>query len=262
MCVNKTTFYNVLCAMVIGLMSVAPIHSAKASETASADVPPARQWSFDGVFGTYDKAALQRGFQVYRQVCAACHSLHRVFYRNLADLGYSDAQIKAVASEYTVQDGPNDEGEMFDRPAKPSDRFASPYPNKQAAIYANGAYPPDVSLIVKAREGGADYVAALLTGFAEPPHGAEVPDGKYWNKYFHGHVLSMPPPLSDGVVAYEDGSPEIVSQYATDVANFLEWAAEPKMEQRKRTGIKAFLFLLVFAGIMYGVKKKVWADQH
>ncbi len=228
-----------------------------------AEKPPQQEWGSNGILGTYDRAALQRGYKVYSQVCASCHSMERASYRNLADLGYSAQEVKAIAAEYTVVDGPDDEGEMFERPALPSDNFVSPFANRQAAMYANnGAFPPDMSLLVKARAGGADYIYALLTGYDEPPHGDELLDGQYWNKYMPGHVLAMAPPIADGMVAYEDGSPETLHQYSMDVSHFLAWVSEPHMEARKRTGLKAFLFLLVFAFVMYGVKKKVWADIH
>ncbi len=224
---------------------------------------PKMDWSFNGPFGTYDRAALQRGFQVYKQVCSACHGLKRVAYRNLSALGYTEGQIKAIAAEYNVTDGPDDEGEMFDRPAKPSDKFKSPYANdNQAKASNNGALPPDLSLIVKARVGGADYIHALLTGFEEPPAGADMGAGQHWNKYFTGNKLSMAPPLADDAVAYEDGSPTTVEQYSRDVSQFLAWAAEPEMEVRKQTGIKVILFLIVFAGLMYGVKRRLWARWH
>ncbi len=230
--------------------------------------PPAQDWSFSGPFGTYDRAALQRGYKVYSEVCAACHSMKRVYFRNLEALGYNENQIKNIASNYTVTDGPNADGDMFERAARLSDPFPSPFPNKQAAKAANGVYPPDLSLITKARAHGADYIYAVLTGYEEAPHefiehnGGPLSDGQYYNKYMPGHVIAMAPPLSSDQVAYEDGSPTTVEQYAHDVSHFLTWAAEPEMEDRKRLGIQVLLFLLVFTGIMYGVKKKIWADVH
>lgn len=222
---------------------------------------PHNNWSSDGPLGTYDKGSMQRGLHVYRNVCASCHGLKRVNFRNLVDLGYTQAQIKTIAAEYTVEDGPNDEGEMFDRPGRPSDNFASPFANKQAAKYANnGAFPPDLSLITKARAGGADYIFGLMTGYDHAPEGSDLSDTQHWNKYMSGNVIAMAPPLSDGQVAYEDGSPETVDQYARDVAHFLTWAAEPEMEQRKRMGIKVVLYLLIFTGVMYAVKRKIWAN--
>lgn len=248
------TIFTVLALMI----SMPQAHSA-----GDAAPVPELHWSFDGATGTYDKAALQRGFKVYKQVCSACHSMKYVYYRNLSALGYSPEEIKAIASEYSVMDGPDDEGEMFERPARGSDTFVSPYANKQQAMATNnGAYPPDLSLIAHARHGGADYIYALLTGYEEVPEGKEILPGQYWNAYMPGHVIAMAPPLSDGQVEYTDGSAQTVAQYAKDVAHFLAWTSSPDLEARKKIGIKAFLFLLVFAGIMYAVKRKVWADAH
>ncbi|MGB0719947.1 MAG: cytochrome c1 [Bdellovibrionales bacterium] len=252
----KTTLRLCLSAVVLALPAMPVLASGDTPH------PPKQDWSFSGPFGTYDRGALQRGYKVYREVCSACHSMQHVSFRNLEALGYDEAQIKNIAANYTVIDGPDDEGEMFERPALPSDAFPSPYPNKQAAKAANGAYPPDLSLITKARHGGADYVYAILTGFTEPEHGVTLTEGQHYNKYMPGHVIAMAPPLSDDQVAYEDGSPTTVQQYAKDVSHFLTWAAEPEMEDRKRIGLQVLIFLLVFAGIMYGVKKKIWADVH
>ena len=225
--------------------------------------PPEQHWHFNGMFGTYDKSAMQRGLKVYREVCSACHSLKRVYFRNLEALGYDEGQVKAIANEYTIHDGPNDDGDMFDRPGLPSDAFVSPFANDNAAKASNGgALPPDLSLIIKARHSGPDYVYGILTGYGEPPTGTTLLPGQNWNKYMLGHIIAMAKPLSDGQVAYEDGSPQTVEQYAHDVVNFLTWAADPYMEERKRTGIKVIIFLLIFAGVMYGVKKKIWSDVH
>ncbi|HEY8191800.1 MAG TPA: cytochrome c1 [Alphaproteobacteria bacterium] len=222
-----------------------------------------QDWSFKGAFGTYDRASLQRGFEVYRQVCAACHSMSLLSYRDLSALGYSEDQVKAIASDATVTDGPNDEGDMFDRPGRPSDRFKAPFANNKAAMYANnGAYPPDMSLLAKARHGGADYIYAILTGYEEPPAGTTLMQGQHWNKAMPGHIIAMAQPISDGMVSYEDGTEGTLHNYAHDVATFLTWAAEPHMEARKRMGTRAFIFLLVFTFIMYGVKKRVWRDVH
>ncbi len=224
---------------------------------------PKVDWSFDGPFGSYDRAALQRGFQVYRQVCAACHSLDRVAYRNLSALGYTEGQIKTIAAESTFMDGPNDEGEMFERPGRPSDHFKAPYANENIAKASNnGALPPDLSLIVKARAGGADYTYAILTGYEDAPEGTELATGQYWNKYMAGNKIAMPAPLQDGAIAYEDGTEGTVAQYSKDVATFLAWAAQPEMEVRKQTGIKVLIFLLAFAAVMYGVKRKIWSKVH
>jgi ubiquinol-cytochrome c reductase cytochrome c1 subunit len=230
---------------------------------AAPDVPQ-HAWSFDGAFGTFDQQQLQRGLKVYKEVCAACHAMHLVSYRNLSMLGYTEDEIKAYAATFTVTDGPNDQGEMFERPALPSDSFVSPYPNEQAARATNnGAYPPDQSLIVKARNvslsGGASYIRALMLGYSEPPAGITVPEGKHYNKYMPGNVIAMAPPLSDSVVTYEDGSPETVEQYATDVAAFLAWASEPHMAERKQTGVRVVMFLVVLTGLFYAAKRKIWA---
>ena len=240
-------------------MLMAP--AAMAAEDGGHHEVPSQSWSFDGPFGTFDRGALQRGFQVYSQVCSACHSMKYLSYRNLRALGYTTAEVKAIAGQYTTMDGPDDEGEMFERPTKPSDRFKSPYENDQQGRYANnGALPPDLSLITKARVGGADYVYGLLTGYEEPPEGVELGAGQHYNTVMPGNKIAMAPPLSDDIVAYEDDTDTTKEQYARDVAQFLTWAAEPEMEQRKRMGIKVILFLLVFAGVMYKVKKKIWAD--
>ncbi len=251
------------------------------------EVPPRNTWSFSGPFGTFDKAQLQRGFKVYREVCASCHSMSRVSFRNLAQPGgpeFSEAQVKTLAASYQVKDGPNDAGEMFERPGRAADRIPSPFPNKQAAAAANGgAVPPDFSVIAKARtyergfpwfvfdiftqfqEQGVDYSTALLQGYVEPEHGIEVPPGKYYNKYFPAKIISMPKPLSDGQIEYVKGAdgkpqaPETVAQYAKDVSAFLMWAAEPHMEQRKEIAFKTLAFLLVFAGLLYFTKKKIWS---
>lgn len=225
--------------------------------------PPKQHWHHQGVFGTYDKASLQRGFQVYKQVCSACHGMKLLSYRNLAGLGYNEDEIKAIAAEYTVVDGPNDDGDMFERAARPADRFKSPFANDKAARAANGgALPPDLSLVVKARHNHEDYIFALLTGYQNPPAGEEGLPGMSWNKYFAGHWISMAPPLVEGAVSYADGTDASVEQMAKDVTQFLAWAGEPHMEERKKMGIKVMLFMFVFAGIMLAAKRKVWAAVH
>jgi len=228
---------------------------------ASDQIKPLNQeWSFEKLFGTFDRKSLQRGFQVYKEVCSACHSIGLLSYRNLQDLGFNKEEIKAIAAEYEVQDGPNDEGEMFMRPARPGDRFFRPYPNEKAARAANnGALPVDLSLVVKARAHGANYIYSLLTGYQDPPHGYSLTGDRYYNPYFPGKEISMPPPLKEGLVTFSDGTPATVEQMAHDITTFLAWAAEPHLEARKRMGIKALLFLLVFTGVMYIVKKRIWA---
>lgn len=220
-------------------------------------------WSFEGPFGTFDPAARQRGFQIYREVCSNCHSMNLMHYRNLEDIGFSEDQVKAIAASVQVTDGPNDNGDMFQRPGKPYDTFKAPFANEQAARAANGgALPPDLSLIIKAREGGPDYVFSILTGFGNPPAGMKMMEGMYYNKYFPGHQIAMPPPLTEGSVTYADGTKATLDQEAHDVATFLTWAAEPNLEARKQLGVKVLLFLLILCGLLYAVKRKVWRDVH
>lgn len=232
---------------------------------AAGEIPPLpeQDWSFSGIFGTYDPQTLQRGFLVYKQVCSSCHSMDLLAYRHLEALGYSEEQVRAIASQYVVTDGPNDQGEMFERPARPSDRFAAPFPNDAAARAANGgALPPDMSVLAQARTGGADYIYALLIGYEEPPPDVELMPGMHWNEYFPGHQIAMPNMLADGGVDYADGTEATVEQQAYDVAAFLMWAAEPHLDERKQMGVKVVLFLVVFTGLMYAVKRRVWADVH
>lgn len=238
---------------------------AAALPAAAADAPeaPKQRWSFSGLFGGFDRPSLQRGFVVYKDVCAACHGLRLVAYRNLADIGFSEEDIKAIAATVDIEDGPNDEGEMFERPGKPSDRFKSPFPNDEAARAANnGALPPDLSLMTKATLGGADYLYAVLTGYAEAPSGMKVPEGMSYNKHFAGNMIAMPPPLSEDGVEYGDKTKATVAQQARDVTTFLAWAAEPELEERKRMGVKVILFLLLLTGLLYVAKRRIWSDVH
>jgi ubiquinol-cytochrome c reductase cytochrome c1 subunit len=251
----------------IGLAALAATACVSAAGPAAAAEEgvelPQLEWSFDGPFGTFDRHAMQRGLQVYREVCSTCHGLKYVAFRNLADLGYDEEEVKAIAAEYTITDGPNDEGEMFERPGRPSDYFPEPFPNERAAAAANGgAVPPDLSLMAKARADGPNYVHALLTGYEEPPAGFELAEGTNYNAYFPGHQIAMPQPLYDDGVAYADGTPASVDQTSADVTHFLMWAAEPKLEARKHTGIKVLIFLVVFTGVLYAAKRKVWKDVH
>jgi ubiquinol-cytochrome c reductase cytochrome c1 subunit len=233
------------------------------AQIAEAPEPIEVNWPHEGVFGTFDRAAAQRGFQVYRDVCSACHGLTYVSFRNLEDLGFSEDQVRALAAEYTVTDGPDDTGEMFERPAVPADPIPPPYPNPQAARAANGgALPPELSLITKARPEGSDYVYSVLVGYDEPPADVEPREGLYYNLFFPGHWIAMPPPLQEGLVAYADGTEATVPQMAADVTTFLTWAGEPTLEQRKQTGLKAMLFLIVFTGLSYATMRKVWAHAH
>ena len=225
---------------------------------------PDIDWSWEGPFGSFDKAQLQRGLQVYTEVCRTCHSLSLLAYRDIAALGYNDDEIKAYAGNYEVQDGPNDEGEMFTRPAIPSDRFVPPFPNDNAARASNnGAFPPDLSLITKARKNGANYVYAIMKGYGdEAPEGVELADGMAYHKYFSGHQIAMPQPLYGEDVEYADGTEPTLDQEARDITAFLAWAAEPELEQRKAMGIKVLLFLGVLFVMAVAVKKAVWRDVH
>ncbi|KQP17351.1 cytochrome C [Methylobacterium sp. Leaf102] len=264
------------------------ITMASAEEEHGAPQPPRQTWSFAGMFGRFDQAQLQRGFQVYREVCSSCHGMSLVRFRNLAEPGgpgFSASQVKALAAEYKVKEQ-NDSGEDAERPARAADAFPSPFPNEKAAAAANGGKaPPDFSVLAKARtfergfpkfltdalpvvgytEHGVDYIHAVLDGYEDPPAGKEVPAGTYYNKYYPGHLIAMPKPLSDGQVTYaknEKGEPvvpETVSQYATDVAAFMAWTAEPHMMARKALGLRVILFLIVLSGLLYYVKKKIWA---
>jgi ubiquinol-cytochrome c reductase cytochrome c1 subunit len=236
--------------------------AARAQEEGTPSLPH-QSWSFDGPFGTFDRGALQRGFQVYNEVCANCHSMNLLAYHDLSGIGYSENEIKAIAAQKQVTDGPNSQGDMYQRPGRPSDHFVPPFPNDQANRAAhNGALPPDLSVIVYAREGGADYVYDLLTGFTNPPAGVTMRDNMNYDLYFPGHQIAMPPPLSDDIVTYADGTKATTQQEAHDVATFLAWAAEPHMEDRKRTGAKVVIFLLAMTGILYAAKRKIWADVH
>jgi ubiquinol-cytochrome c reductase cytochrome b/c1 subunit len=245
--------------------------------------PPALKWSFSGPFGKYDEAQLQRGFKVYKEVCASCHSIELLAFRNLADAGgpgFSAAQAAAVAAEYKIKDL-NDKGEAIERDGRVADLFPNPFPNALAAAAANGGTaPPDFSTLAKARtyergfpwfvidmvtqyqEQGPDYIHAILTGYKDAPKDFKLPPGGNYNEYFPGHVIAMPNPLSDGQVTYDDGSPQTVAQYSKDVAAFMMWAAEPHLTARKRVGFQVMIFLLVLAGLMYFTKKKVWSAAH
>lgn len=254
---SRTALTGMATAMLLTLGS-APAIAAGGGEI------QAQRWSFDGLFGTFDRGALQRGFQVYTEVCAACHSLDLVAYRNLTEIGFTEDQVKKIAAAVEVTDGPNDEGEMFDRPGRPTDSFKAPFPNEQAARAANnGAFPPDLSLIVKARLGGADYLYSLLTGYRdEPPKEMHVTlqEGMSFNMAFPGHQIAMPPPLFEDGVEYADGTKATVVQMSRDITEFLAWAAEPELETRKRMGIKVLLFLFVLTGMLYAVKRRIWSN--
>ena len=222
-----------------------------------------RDWSFSGPFGTFDKAAMQRGFQAYKEVCAGCHSMKLIAFRNFADLGYNEAEIKALAAQYEVQDGPNDDGEMFMRPGIPADQMPAPYANDNAARAGNnGALPPDLSLIAKARPNGPNYLYSLLSSYNDAPNGKEVPDGMYYNAAYPGHLIAMPQPLYGDDVEFSDGAATSIEAVSADLTHFLMWAAEPKMEVRKRIGVAAVFFLSIFVIFSYLAKRRIWADVH
>jgi len=222
-------------------------------------VPPKEKWSFTKIFGTYDRAELQRGLQVYQQVCSTCHGLSHISYRHLKALGFSEAKIKAIAAQKEVQDGVDEEGNPIKRAGKPSDYFPNPFINEKAARAANnGANPPDLSLIVKARKGEASYVKALLKGYVNPPSDVHLAPGMYYNLYFSGHQIAMAPPLSDQLVQYADGTLATVDQMAHDVVTFLAWASEPEMEDRKHLGIKVLTYLLIFTVLIGLIKRRTW----
>lgn len=224
---------------------------------------PDVKWSFQSVFGGFDLAAAQRGFQIYSNVCSNCHSMHLLHYRDLSGIGLNEAQIKAVAANVTVPAGLDDQGNPKEGPATPASQFKSPFANEQAARAANnGALPPDLSLIVNAREGGAEYVYGVLTGYGEAPNGFKMQPGMNYNKMFPGHQIAMPQPLQDGTVDFTDGTKNTLPQEAHDVITFLSWAANPEMVSRKQTGVRVVLFLLFMTGLTYAVKRKVWSDVH
>jgi ubiquinol-cytochrome c reductase cytochrome c1 subunit len=248
---------RILKALAVAL-SLSVASPALAAEAAP---PPDARFGFNGLFGSFDRGALQRGFQVYKEVCSACHGMRLLSYRNLLDIGLTEEQVRAIAASYTITDGPNDDGEMFERPGRLADRFRSPFPNEQAARIANnGAYPPDLSVITKARAGHANYIHALLTGYVDPPPGVEVMAGMNWNAWFAGNQIAMPNVLNDGQLEFADGTRATVEQMSRDVTTFLAWAAEPEMERRRQMGVKVLIFLAILGGLVYATKRKVWAD--
>jgi ubiquinol-cytochrome c reductase cytochrome c1 subunit len=254
--------------LALAVAAFAAIAPAQAAETPSI---PSQKWSFGGVLGTYDRAALQRGFQVYKEVCAACHSLSLIHYRDLGTpgiggsggLGFNADEVKALAAEVEVTDGPNDAGEMFQRPGRPADKMKAPFANANAARAANnGALPPDLSLMAKARIGGPNYIYALLTGYGDAPADVKVMEGMNYNKFFPGHQIAMAQPLNADQVTFADGTKATVEQMAHDVSTFLNWTAEPELEARKRLGVKVILFLVILSALLFVAKRKIWSDVH
>jgi|TARA_B100001057_G_C22532968_1_gene826481 ubiquinol-cytochrome c reductase cytochrome c1 subunit len=221
------------------------------------------KWSFKGITGKFDRSSLQRGFQVYKEVCSSCHSMQFLSYRNLGEEGgpeFSIKEVKAIAASVEVEDGPDSQGEMFTRQGRPSDKFVSPYPNVNASMAANGgAYPPDMSVLVKARPGGANYIYSVLMGYEEAPAGFNLEEGVYYNKYMSGNKIKMSAPLSDEIVEYTDGTVASVEQMSKDVTTFLAWAAEPELEARHKTGVKVLIYLILLSVLVYLSMKKVWS---
>ncbi|WP_282607643.1 cytochrome c1 [Pelagibius sp. Alg239-R121] len=283
--------------LVFAAAAAAVAMSLGAAQAAEGIQAPKSTWSFSGIFGTFDQAQLQRGYQVYKEVCAGCHAMDLIAFRNLAELGYNEDEVKAIAAEYDVTDGPDDEGEMFDRPARPSDYFPNPFPNAKAAAASNGgSVPPDLSLMAKARAAGPDYLKAMLMGYeedvpesvlqqifeieteknrkraeeigltdynrVESVEDLGLPDTSSFNAYFPGYGIAMAAPLGDEAVEYADGTPATLENHAADVAAFLMWTAEPALDDRKQMGIKVIIFLLIFSGVLYAAKRKCWADLH
>ncbi len=273
----------VLLAVAVGAAGLVGMPGRALAQEHEQAEPVRNHWSFAGPFGRYDTAQLQRGFKIYREVCSTCHSINLLAFRNLGDPGgpqFTAAEVAAIAAEYKIKDGPNDQGEMFERPGRPADHFPPPFPNEQTARLANGgALPPDMSVLAKARqyergfpwfvidiftqyqELGVDYIVSVLKGYAQKPAAMTMPDGMQYNTYFPGNAIGMPPPLADGVVTYTDGSPQTLDQYSKDIAAFLMWSAEPTLDVRKRTGFQVIIFLVILSVLLYFTKKKIWHDR-
>jgi ubiquinol-cytochrome c reductase cytochrome c1 subunit len=244
-------------AILLSLSIQLKINSAEKVELIKTD------WTFKGLLGKFDRASLQRGYQVYTEVCAACHSMKYISYRNLMEKGgpeFSEAQVKLIAASFDVTDGPNADGEMFSRPARLSDKFPMPYPNEKAAQAANGgAYPPDMSVLAKARKGGVDYLYSVLLGYEDPPAGVTLDEGVYYNKFMYGNKIKMPKVLEDDLIEYSDGTPVTEEQMAKDVVTFLMWSAEPHLETRHKMGFRAIIYLIILTVLVYFSMKKIWS---
>ncbi len=253
----KFNFKRLIIVILSTLIFIKPLFSAETVDPIKVD------WSFKELTGKFDRASLQRGFQVYKEVCSSCHSMQYLSYRNLGEPGgpeFTQEEVKSIAASVEIEDGPDSQGEMFTRPGKPSDKFKSPYPNVEASTIANGgAYPPDMSVLVKARPGGADYMYSVLMGYEEPPAGMKLDDGVYYNKYMIGQKIKMASPLSDGIVEYSDGTEPTMDQMAKDVTTFLAWAAEPELEERHRVGFKVIIYLILLTILVYLSMKKIWS---
>jgi len=253
----RFNFKKLIIVILSTLIFIKPLFSAETID------PIKVNWSFKELTGKFDRASLQRGFQVYKEVCSSCHSMQYLSYRNLGEPGgpeFTLEEVKAIAASVEIEDGPDSQGEMFTRPGKPSDKFKSPYPNVEASTVANGgAYPPDMSVLVKARPGGADYMYSVLVGYEDPPAGMKLDDGVYYNKYMIGQKIKMASPLLEGIVEYSDGTEATVDQMAKDVTTFLAWAAEPELEVRHKLGIKVIIYLLLLTILVYLSMKKIWS---
>ncbi|MFW5679325.1 MAG: cytochrome c1 [Pseudomonadota bacterium] len=244
-----------------GLLGATLLATQTPAALAAGEAEPlmTRSWDFQGVFGRYDDAALQRGLQVFDQVCSACHGMEYVPFRSLMEIGYTEDEVRELASRYYVEDGPDADGMMFERPAEPTDVWPNPWANEVEAQLIHGAVPVDLSLVAKNRYGGADYSYSLLLGYDDEKT-MELDPGQYWNAYFPGHVLSMAPPLFEGIVEYADGTEATMEQMAADVSQFLMWAAEPKLEERKRMGLGVLLFTITMSGVFYAMNRRLWQD--
>jgi ubiquinol-cytochrome c reductase cytochrome c1 subunit len=253
----KLTKLNMKWILLIMLLLSKVVYAAS-----EAEMPKQMTWAFDGVTGKFDYESIQRGFKVYKEVCSACHSVKLLAFRNLEQIGFTQDQVKSLAAEYDIQDGPNDNGDMFKRPGRLSDQIPGPFANEKAARASNnGALPPDLSLIIKARQGGANYVYSLLTGFQNPPEGFKLGENMYYNPYFVGGQIAMTPPLvSEGQVTFDDGTKATVDQMAHDVVNFLQWAAEPEMQDRKSLGLRVMIFVGILIVLSWLANKAIWSD--
>ncbi|MDC0344400.1 cytochrome c1 [Pelagibacteraceae bacterium] len=253
----KYNFKKLILILILIFAFINPLKSAEQGELLKVD------WSFKGLTGKFDRASLQRGFQIYKEVCSSCHSMQYLSYRNLGESGgpeFSELEVKAIAASIEIDDGPDSQGEMFTRPGRPSDKFKSPYPNVNASTAANGgAYPPDMSVLVKARPGGSNYIYSVLMGYEEPPAGMVLDDGVYYNKYMIGNKIKMSAPLSEDIVEYSDGTNATVDQMAKDVTTFLSWTAEPELEERHKTGVKVIIYLILLTILVYLSMKKIWS---
>ena len=253
----------IIAGMAAGIAALGLQGAASAAGGGKGVTLTAGEWSFDGPFGHYDQAALQRGFQVYREVCSSCHGVKYIAFRNLADLGYNQAEIAAIAADYEVMDGPDDEGEMYTRPARPSDYIPGPFRNdNEARASNNGSLPPDLSLMAKARANGPNYIYSLLISYKDAPRGDDVPEGMHYNLAYDGNLIAMAQPLYGDDIEYSDGSPTTIEGLSSDVTNFMMWTAEPKLEIRKRIGVAVVFFLSVFLFMTILAKRRIWAELH